>query len=246
MKILKTSNKYENTFLFSVFLFGIAGIFLTFLLSFGLGESGYNFLHKTKKVTLSPGAPVTQTFTSHANNLHQVRFVLGNGSIKSGESIELQLLNSTCQETLATQTLHTEPTKQGVYTVFSFSPLPDSLNQSYCFSATYISDENRKGDKPYLSATDEPSAAFSDRILTDTNKNKVYPGQTLFLRPAYTSGNISSDLWNLVERLTQYKPSFFQGWSLIILFLTLIVGSIALAYTLLFTRKEKITSESRQ
>ncbi len=236
MKILEITKKYEKGILFTFFVFGIIGIFWTFLADFGLGESDYNFLGKTKKVTLSPGAPVTQTFIAHENNMHQIRVVLGRGDIKRGEQIEFRLMNEICEETLATKIFHSEPRSQGVYTVFDFPAITNSKDRTFCFSATYFSDENRKGEKPYLSATDISDPLFSDRTLTDTNKNRAYPGQTLFLRPAYTSGSLSGDLSNLVNRLSQYKPVFLKGWTIVALFTILLIGSIALAYKIVFIK----------
>lgn len=237
-KITEFIEKHQSKILFSLFLLGIVGIFWTFLGNFGLGESGYNFLGKTKKVTLSPGAPVTQTFTAHDNGLSQVRFVMGNVELQNNDFLEFRLLNETCSDTIAVKKFDTKPGEQGAYTVFAFPTISDSLGKTYCFSATYLSDEDRKGEKPYLSATDVPDPLFADRTLTDTNKNRVYPSQTLFLRPAYTNGSLSGDLWNLIERLSQYKPAFLKGWSIVALFTILFVGSITLVYRLVFTREK--------
>ncbi|MFZ3031837.1 MAG: hypothetical protein WA082_02270 [Candidatus Moraniibacteriota bacterium] len=238
-KITEFTKKYEKGILFTVFLFGIVSIFWTFLASFGLGESGYNFLGKTKKVTLAPGAPVTQTFTAHENNLSQVRFVMGNVVLQNNDFLEFRLLDEACSGTIAVKKFDTKPNEQGAYTIFAFTPVVNSKERTYCFSATYFSDEDRKGDKPYLSATTVPELIFSDRTLTDTNKNKVYPSQTLFLRPAYTSGSLLGDLSNLVNRLSQYKPEFLKGWSIAVLFMILVIGSIALGYHLMFTREKE-------
>ena len=237
-KITEFIKIYQTKILFALFLLGIVGIFWTFLASFGLGESGYNFLGKTKKVTLSPGAPVTQTFTAHENNLSQVRFVMGNVVLQNNDFLEFRLLDEACSDTIAVKKFGTKPNEQGTYTIFAFTPVVNSKERTYCFSATYFSDEDRKGEKPYLSATDVSDPVFSDRTLTDTNKNKVYPSQTLFLRPAYTSGSLSGDLSSLVNRLSQYKPEFLKGWSIVILFTILVVGSIALAYRVVFTREK--------
>lgn len=221
--------KYEKEILFTVFLFGIVGIFWTFLASFGLGESGYNFLGKTKKVTLSPGAPITQTFTAHENNLSQVRFVMSNVELQKNDFLEFRLLNKTCDSTIAMKRFRTKPNEQGAYSVFTFPTITDSKDQDYCFSVTYFSDENRKGEKPYLSAIDEPDPVFVDRTMTDTNKGKIYPSQSLFLRPAYTTGSLTEDLSRLVERLSQYKPTFLKDWRVICLFGALLIGTILLA-----------------
>ena len=230
---------YRTRILFMLFLIGIVAIFWTFLSNFGLGESGYNFLGKTKKVTLSPGAPITQTFTAHEKNLSQIRVAFGNVHLRTGETIELSIMDENCQEALTTTALEKKPLEQGTYTVFSFPPIQDSKDKKFCFMATYLSEENRKGDKPYLAAIDESSIVFSDRTLTDTNRNKVYESQTLFLRPAYTRGTLSGDLSRLVDRLSQYKPDFFKGWPIVILFTILIVGSSVLAFRIVYTQEKE-------
>lgn len=210
-KIVELIKKYEREILFSVFLLGLVGIFLTFLVDFGLGESGYNFVGKTKKITLSPGRPITQTFTAHAPGLHQLRVVLGKSDIRWNESIEFQLMDEACTEAIATTIFTREPRQQGAYTVFSFPPQLASEGRRYCFAATYHAAEDRKGEKPYLSAIDEPEEVFADRTLTDSNKNKIYPSQTLFLRPAYTTGSLRDDIRQLEDRLSQSKPAFVKG-----------------------------------
>lgn len=235
MKILEITKKYEKEILFVIFLLGLAGIFWTFLANFGLGESGYNFLGKTKRISLSE-APVTQTFTAHENNLHQIHVVLGNADIRSDESLVFRLMDETCRTIIASARFSTEPNQQGIYTLFSFPPIADSENQRYCFSATYSSDKKRD-NTPYLSATDHPDAAFSDRTLTEIRKNKTYEHQTLFLRPVYTTGSLLGNLWALVERLSQYKPDFFKDWSIVTLFGIFLAGTIALAYYLVFVPK---------
>lgn len=225
------------------FFTGVVGIFGTFLTNFGLGESGYNFLGKTKKVTLAPGMPVLQTFTAKENNLSQIRFDLRNVNLASGDHIDLTLMDGTCTQILTTTAFTKKPHTQGAYTVFSFPPIPTSRDTRYCFSATYFSDTNRKGEKPYLAATDIPDPVFADRTLTDSNKGKTYAGQTLFLRPAYTSGSLSEDLKGLEYRLSQYKPAFFKGIMLPLAFLLVLLSTI-LAYSLSdsILRKDKDSS----
>lgn len=225
---IKIGSNQTTCLLITIFLFGIVGIFWTFLSDFGIGESGYNFLGKTKKVTLSPGMPASQTFTAHENGLHQVRVVLGDADIRRGEHIGFQLMDEACATEIASVDFSGEPSKQGAYTVFPFEAISDSMGKRYCFVATYFSDENRKGDKPYLSATDDPDPTFSDRTLIDSNKERTYESHSLFLRPAYTEGSLSADLDTLLDRLSQYKPGFLKGWPIAALFTILVVGSIAL------------------
>lgn len=229
MQIFEIAKEYEKQVLFTVFLFGIIGIFWSFLSDFGIGESGYNFLGKTKKITLSPEEPVTQAFTAHENNLSQIHFVMNNANIKNDDYLEFQLMDGTCHDTITTKRFHSKPNKQGTYSIFEFAPIANSKDTRYCFSATYFSAENRKGEKPYLSATDVSDPLFSDRTLTDSNKNRVYPNQTLFLRPVYTSGSLIKDISELLQRVSQFKPLFLTETTILLIFCSLLVGTLLLA-----------------
>ncbi|TXH00608.1 MAG: hypothetical protein E6R05_06805 [Candidatus Moraniibacteriota bacterium] len=225
----KIKSFHSTNVLFTIFTLGIVAILWTFFSQFGLGESGYNFLGKTKKIALSPAKPVTQIFTAHEDNLNQIRFVLGNADIWPTDQLSFELLDQDCQQTLRSATFRHKPLQQGTYTVFSFDPITDSKNQRYCFQAIFTSPSNRKGEKPYLSATQASSPLFADRILTDTNKNKVYPAQTIFLRPAYTQGSVLKNLAALENRLSQYKPLWIKE-KILLLGIIWILFSIALGY----------------
>lgn len=219
-------HSHSKTILFG-FIAILALFCFYFLKNLAIPESQYNFLNKTKKITLHSGKPVTQTFTALENHLAQIRFAVDNLSFPREASLELTLLDATCSQTLHQQVLTSAPSRQGAYTLFSFSPIADSAGHSYCFRVLYTNHREKKGEKPALLATDEPYQYFNDRILTDQFNEKSYPGQTLFLRPAYSSGSLIKDLAELENRLSQYKPGYAKGWILTI-GLIFLLGSIGL------------------
>lgn len=231
------TEKHFNIFLSAIFIVGFSMIICIFIDNFGLQESGYNFLGKTKKITLDVNRPVTQTFLAKKDGLNQVRVTIGNSNIQKNERILFELKDASCAYMIASETLDTRTTDLNNYYPFKFPAIQDSLGKMYCFKATFYSDTDRRGDKPYFSATQDPDPIFSDRIITDANKEKSYPSQTIFLRPAYTTGSIASDIDIFTNRFSpQYKPWFFKSGWLIAISAAFLLSTLALFWYLIKLR----------
>jgi hypothetical protein len=238
MRQITISVSLITTILALIFVTGLILIIGIFFINFGLQESSYNFLGKTKKITLDVGLPVTQTFTSRRNGMNQIRIPIGNSSLHLQESILFELLDENCATPLAASRFYAWSADWHGYYAFAFPAIPESRDKSYCFRATFSSDKNLKGEKPTIAATQDPEERFSDRVLTDANKNKRYPGQTLFLRPAYTTGTVSGDISVFIDRMSQYKPWFFKGYFLVTWGILSIGGAILLAGLLVFRKPD--------
>lgn len=232
--------QYQSKILFGLFLLGCTWVTAHFILSFAIPESGYNFLGTTKTISLAPGKPVIQHFTTRRDNLEQIRLVTGKwDNIQSGEYVLFELADAKCETVIASKRMTQSVQKQGAYTIFPFPIIPHSAGKQFCFRATFVAQEPRTKGKPTLTATNRPDTKFDDRVLVDTNKNKIYKGQTLKLRPAYTNGNLLLDTRELLDRLSQYKPPLLKGWPIGIIFLLIIFGSVALAGILSANTAEK-------
>lgn len=233
--IANLQKHYASLFLTVIFFIGCAIIAFHFFSTFAIPESDYNFTGKTKTVSLAPGKPIIQYFTAKRSNLKQIRVVTGNWkNIQRNEYVLFELADATCESVIANEKMTLSAQKQGTYTVFSFPVIPDSAGKKFCFRATFVAQEPRTDGKPTLSATNDSSSQFTDRILIDSNKNKTYENQTLKLRPAYTNGNLFSDLHELLNRISQYKPAPLKGWLIIIFFFLFILGSSSFVVTSLF------------
>ena len=227
---LKKFEQHRSKILFTLFLFGCAWITVHFLSIFAIPESEYNFLGTTKTVSLAPGKPVMQYFTARQNNLNQIRVVTGKwNNIQHDEFVLFELADANCETAIASKKMTQSVQKQGAYTIFSFPIIPHSAGKKFCFRATFVANEPRTKGKPALAATNNPDPKLNDRILVDTNKNKICEGQTLKLRPAYTNGSLLSNLHELLGRISQYKPALLKGWPIGTIFLLVIFGSVALA-----------------
>lgn len=224
--IRKYIAEYYSFFLALVLMSGLVVILSIPLSQLAFPESHYTFNGKTKKVTLNPDMPVSGIFTAARDGMSQVNIPLGNSDIRWNEEILFELLDGECRETIATTVYTTWTPHFFTYFPFRFAPLPDSAGRQYCLRATFSSPENRKGDKPYLSATDDPDPEFLDRSFTDWGKGKTYPGQTLFLRPAYADGSMWRNLGALENRLSQYKPALFKGNFLFLALILIVLSGI--------------------
>jgi hypothetical protein len=119
-----------------------------------------------------------------------------------------------CKETLriAKHTWPTHAPKQ--YDRFTFVPIPDSQDKTYCLSILYEAREKRKS-VPYVQKMKE--AGDSNDYFTNTVSGKVYTEQALIFRPAYKETTAQTTLDELVRRMGAYKASFLKnGWLLFI------------------------------
>ncbi len=229
--------KNEKIWILALFVCGLFWIFGSFFVNLSFPDSSYNFPGKTYQVKLDSGKPVTQTFTAKENDLNQIKIVLGNSSLQLGEKIVFELADATCEKTLAQGTYHFYDMSPFIYYHFTFPALSDSLGQTYCFKVTYYSPINRKGDRPYLGASE--GEQFLGWSYTNAGNPLIYENRTLQMRPAYGTGSFFGDLEQLNNRLSQYKPGFLKGTGLTLIFSLFFIGTIALVYLLVFKKEEK-------
>jgi hypothetical protein len=213
------------------FFIALCCIGIGFISGLKFGDSDYNFLGKKDQQKLSIDKPLTQVFTAKKNGLSEVKFHIGNQNLWPGEAIRFELRDARCENILATDSwtpLHGKPL---IYTRFDFSQIPDSAEKQYCAYIVYTSPLERKSsDAPHINTNKSLGQSF-----TATAKNKVYENETLQMRPAYDSG-LPSDAWQLVERMSQYKPEYIKGLPLLILLTITVLGSIALGIWIVFAK----------
>ncbi|MEK9173674.1 MAG: hypothetical protein AAB845_00205, partial [Patescibacteria group bacterium] len=195
-------------------------------------DSDYNFLGKKDRQRLAIDRPLTQVFTSKEAGLSGVKYSIGNINLWPGEALQFELRDAACQKTLATDSWTPLQPKPLIYTRFHFPRIADSQGQTYCAYITYTSSYDRKSsDAPHINTSE-----FPGRSYTLVAKNKVYENETLQIRPAYSSGNFFSDLWRLVERMSQYKPNLIKGIPLLILMTLVFLGSLSLCIWIILAK----------
>lgn len=211
---------------------------ISFATNLHFPDSDYNFLGKKDRQRLAIDKPLSQQFVAQENGLSEVKFHIGNINLWPGEVLHFELRDATCEQTLATDSWTPLEPKPLIYTRFHFARIPDSQGQTYCAYITYTSSYDRKSsDAPHINtSTGEP---FQNRSYTEIAKNKVHTGETLQMRPAYSSGNFFSDLWRLTERMSQYKPDYIKGLPLLILMTFTFFGSILLALWIILAREKE-------
>ncbi len=210
---------------------------ISFVSNLAFPDSHYNFLGKKDQQRLAIDKPLSQQFVAQENGLSEVKFHIGNINLWPGEAIRFELRDATCEKILATDSWSPLQPKPLIYTRFNFPSIPDSKDRTYCAYITYTSSYDRKSsDAPHINTS--TGEQFKDRTYTEVLKNKAHVGETLQMRPAYSSNNFFSDLWRLVERMSQYKPDFTKGIPLLILMVSVIVGSLGLCFWIIFAKEK--------
>lgn len=228
--------KNGRGWILALFIVGLLWIFGSFFANLSFPDSSYNFLGATNKVKLDPGKPVTQIFTAKENNLDQVKVVLENTGLRTGEKIDFELMDATCEKMLAQNIYHFYNFSPFIYYRLTFPAIPDSAGQTYCFKVTYFSPFDRGSDRPYLGASE--GEQFAGWSYTNEGNNRTYENRTLQMRPSYSAGNFLGDLSRLSDRISQYKPEFLKGSALTLIFCAFIVGTISLLWLLVFRKED--------
>lgn len=187
-------------------------------------ESAIKFLGESKRVELAPGKPTTQVFTIRERRLAGFQLFMGDTNLGLGESIEFSLLDPTCSTEIRkmTRTALAFPVTRELR--FTFDPIEDSANKSYCLSIRFDEGPKRQSERPFIRATED--SAFENQSYTDTGKNKTYIGRSLQVRPLYGELSYNSRFQQLENRLSQYKPVLFKGYALAIGVLIIFLGMI--------------------
>ncbi len=220
------------------FLIGLWCISISFASNLAFPDSDYNFLGKKDRERLTINKPISQIFVAEENGLSEIKYHIGNLNLWPGEALRFELRDATCTQTITADSRTSLRLRPSIYTRFHFPRIANSQGQSYCTYITYTSPYDRKSSEaPYIHTSE-----FSDRSYTLVAKNKLHENETLQMRPAYSSGNFFSDLWRLIERMSQYKPDFIKGLPLLILMTSVFLGSVTLCLWIVLA-KEKGSSE---
>ena len=230
---LQKVSRAQKLLFLGVFLgFGCIGI--TFISQLYFADSGYNFIGKKDRQKLSIDKPLTQVFTAEENGLSLVKVNIGNLNLFPGEAIRFELRDASCMTTLASDSYTFFQSKPLIYARFGFDTIEDSKDKTYCAYIVYTSPYDRKSnDTPHINTN-----TFIGRSYTEVSKDKVRLDETLQMRPAYSSGNVFSDVWRLTERMSQYKPDFIKGAPLLILMAFVFFGSLLLSIWVILAKEK--------
>ena len=221
--------------LLGAFIIGLGSIILSFNSQLHFPDSDYNFTGKKDRVRLTANKPLSQVFTAQENHLSAVKIHIGGIDLWPGEALAFELRDESCTHTLVTDRWTPLKPKPLNYTRFTFEPIPESSGQKYCAYITYTSSYDRKTNEAPFIHTNE----FNGRSYTSVSKKKTYENETLQLRPAYSTDSYLSDIWRLIERMSQFKPEFMKGFPLLLLFGLVVVGGFLLGLWIIFANENE-------
>lgn len=224
------SPRHFKSILLAVFTLIFGGILLSFSKQLALSDTNYNFIGKKEKIELDPQEPIIQNFTANRDGLSGIRIAFGNASLSPGESIRFDLADTSCNVVLASDTYTIISPSPHTFYAFLFDRIPTSQGQTYCLKITYNSTLHKE-NRPTLSTIKGPD--FGQSSFTNIASGKIYSGKSLQIRPVYTSKSFSETSSEFLNRLSQYKPSFFKDTSLVIILVTFIVSTFILTSLLI-------------
>lgn len=221
-----------NHILIVLFILFSGIIFWQFLSLLSFPDSNIQFEGESKQEKLYPNLPLIQKITATKNNFSQMNVSLSKFSPKFGDKIVLEILDESCQNILAKSKINTLTWNNIGYEKFSFKPILDSEGKIYCLKFIYIPFGKEQDKRAYISSHTSPDVAYTNTgNKKDSGEQK---NRTLELKPAYENGSNWQNISQLMDRMSQYKPEFFKGYSLEIIFLISLIFIISFACMIIF------------
>jgi len=185
--------------------------------TFPTQDSGYD---KTQPATLYPSKPVQQKIAAGQNNLSQINIAFENYPGRLDDKIILSIGDADCRplysKTIGYFSFWIDP----IYTRFKFPKIADSKDKTYCLQAEFKAQGERINDFPRISTFRSAGESYfnSNDPIGKTRNNT-----SLIFKSAYAGENLTDNLNSLLNRISQYKPSFLKGAMLaVVLFLSFI------------------------
>lgn len=200
-------------------------LLFTFFEQLAFPDARIKFLGSSKRVELTPNEPVRQVFLLTQNHFRGFQIFMGDTELSLSERLEFTLLDASCSSVLTqkTVTMLSQSPKRALQ--FSFDPIVNSKDVSYCLSIRYLPGFTERTKRPFIRATENDD--FQTASYTDLGKNTTYSGRSLQVRPLYASSSLIDRIQTLENRLSQYKPVLFKG-------LVLTIGSLATLLGIIF------------
>lgn len=164
-------------------------------------------------ISINPGIPLIQKFVAKRNNLGKIELILRTPGPKDEDVIKAEIADETCSNILRQGKIERSFISSGNLYEFRFDRIPDSENKTYCLK---IEPEKKK----FKFFTAESNAYHFEL--------REAAGRSLAMRTVYKNENISQDLSELNQRISQYKPWFLKHHylSAIVILFTLLSAAI--------------------
>lgn len=162
-----------------------------------------------EKIEVNPKHPIQQRFKAERNNLSRIRVLFGRSYNKDGGEVSLKLADESCKNVIRKTSFKRSDIQSEGYYDFKFAKIEDSKNQNLCFIVEF-KPQNEKYKKLSIFLA---SNTFSDDQLINTGQNESNETKNgaLAMRPAYQANNLSENINELNQRISQYKPWFLKN-----------------------------------
>lgn len=215
------------------FLLVALGIFFLarFISIMAFSDPSLYFLEK-KRVFLVEDSILQQRFITTQNNLTAIGLIIDKSSLfPPPGNLVVSLKDADCQNLLARKKINLLHTFYSRIPKMTFPTIANSENKALCFEIAYEAGEKNAREGEFINVWKSPSPQFSKTTYTDNGE--VIRGYSLIFKPYYTEQTTIRSLAKLTERMSQYKPDFLKGKTLLALMIVSFVLSYAVALILL-------------
>lgn len=207
----------------------------TFVYTFAFPDASWP-LKKGERVVLLPGESFEQLLTAPRDGLTKIEILFGKFTLEGDAELLVELRDQTCTSVLAQESIR-EQSFDSEYTYsFVFDRIQDSKDKTYCFTASFISNQPIKKDKAPRFFLDEEGQHFVHTFKNQAGERTEGP-EPVAIRPSFTNDSFLTNVQELFDRISQYKASLFKGWVLMVL--ATLGFTLTILVTILLIREEE-------
>jgi hypothetical protein len=244
---LKILRIVSNILLLALLIAALVFVFRDFFSHLSFRDSSI-VLQKEETFKLKPDQSLTQKFPANHDNIFKLELLFRAFAPDGGE-IKVQLADENCQNILHEGALVSSFLASDNLYDFHFPSIPDSKDKNYCFKAAYTyapppGQEREKDDDIRFFAQKNKDSRFE--LMNATTGIEYDEGYSLSMRPVYKNDTWQQDLWELNQRMSQYKPWFLKKYYLAGITGLFLLLSVLIVILLIFISDPKIPELSQE
>lgn len=170
---------------------------------------------------------VIQKFIASRDGLSGVKILFGSSDVSPGGTLNLKIYQENCQKIVREVDLGITKLNSNNATNFNFPKIKDSAEKTFCLNLSYI--KKGGGKKAEIFVIENPR---SENKYFSLNGEETQ-GKAIPFRPTYKNATVFGDIYELNQRLSQYKPWFLKHYFMYFVSFGFLVLSVALIIILI-------------
>jgi hypothetical protein len=215
--------------LISVLIVGLVLILGSFFKQLNFADNSQQ-IKKGERVEIVVGDTLEQKFTSEYDGLSNLKILFGNKTLREENSLQIALADKECRKNIIKKTIEGKYELDSRYLYdFNFPKIDASKNKEYCLKielktelqwtflrkikSKFKTEKKQKTQKIRLFEQDSKKDSIKKYVIKNkSGKIKIQGQSEVVFRQGHKNDNITKDLQQLNQRMSQYKPWFLKGY----------------------------------